>query len=342
MSLPRVLIIGDSTSITERIANDVLSLAAHSVVGAAIPHSAAAPSAPSLLSASENDSLNSLLFLSTKYYTATVEFIILPMSAYTNPESYEWTNSVGIEAVILILDASIPLVLLNATTWADRVADVPTLLAVATRADLLPDRSRATALKVFNDWALDSGFELVTVSSTPDISLNLSESSDPRDKVGVPRILEALESTMWSNLVRVDARMDASPAAIALVAASEGATATAFINGHTDAYQPPLLQSTPASKSTPKDTIASTTTTSTTTTSSLLEPKIDKEFDFADFGALLDEARIIRDLARSGTVNDDARRTAAASVAQKLLAMLAQGGGDEDEDEEDEVAGTKA
>lgn len=331
MSLPRVLIIGDSTSITERIATDVLSLAARSVVGreAAIPHSA---TAPSLLSTTDNGTLNALLSLSTKYYTATVEFIVLPMSAYINPESHEWTNSEGFEAVLLVLDASIPLSKLNASTWAERVADVPTLLAIATGA--VPERSRALTLSVYHEWALDSGFELVVVS---DVSSSSSESPDTRDKVGVPRILEALESTMWSNLIRVDAQMDASAAAIALVAASDDAAATTATDAN--AYQPPLPQST----SLVANSTTTTTATIAATTTTIPEPKAEKEFDFADFGALLDEARIVRDLARSGTVNDDARRTAAASVAQKLLAMLAAGGGegedaDDDDDEEKERA----
>lgn len=315
MTPPRVIVVGGLSCSPESLASEVLSLAAR-----AVGRESSILSATTTLPV--DGTLSAPLALSTKYYTSTVEIVVLPTSAFTDPESFEWSSE-GVEAVVLVFDVSLPLAASSAATWAARVADVPTLLAVAMRAHMLSERDRAPAIAALNEWALDCGFELVVITAAAGpLQTEEGSSVDSRDKVGVPRILEALESTMWSNLERIDfARMDAAPAAVALVAAADE-EASAY--GRAGAYQQPSVgvQALPAVMVTNKD-------------AAVPEPKAEREFDFADFGALLEEARAVRDLARSGSVDDDKRRNAAASVAQKLLAMLAAGGGDGDEDGED-------
>jgi hypothetical protein len=45
------------------------------------------------------------------------------------------------------------------------------------------------------EWSLDNGFEVIDANCTaPD------EGDDPREKTGIPRVIEALESTMWSSM----------------------------------------------------------------------------------------------------------------------------------------------
>lgn len=77
-----------------------------------------------------------------------------------------------------------------------------TMLLVMSKLDVVsspscPDTSGYEALRAACfEWALDNGFELIDANCL-DVEAG---GSNPRDKTGVPRVIEALESTMWSNM----------------------------------------------------------------------------------------------------------------------------------------------
>lgn len=289
-SIPRVLLIGGPSSGKKSVASGVLALAA----GVSDFAAAFSPSLPV-------GALCAPLALSTKYYSATVEIVVLPASAFIDPDSDAWAGAhVGVEAAVLVVDATAPFAASNASAWAQRLADVPTLLIVATYVDILPAAIRGSALGALSEWALDNGFELVEANAIADPR---DAAGDARDKSGVPRVLEALESTMWSNIVRGGAPASSVAASAEGAAASDGSAA-----GSASALPP-------SSRS--LDVLPGGS-----------EPQAgaDEGLDAADFGALLDEARAVRDLARSGAVDDDARRRAAATVAEKILKLLESGG----------------
>lgn len=67
------------------------------------------------------------------------------------------------------------------------------------KTDTITDEAAyATFREAATDWALDHGFELVEANCTDHVAGGQST----REKFGVPRVLEALESTMWPNLQR--------------------------------------------------------------------------------------------------------------------------------------------
>merc|ERR1711991_839117 len=70
-----------------------------------------------------------------------------------------------------------------------------------------------SAIERSRDWCLENNFELVTWDrSNPHgngfINEKGKESNTPsRNKTGVPRLLEAFQSTMWTNMIfKTDAR----------------------------------------------------------------------------------------------------------------------------------------
>ena len=67
------------------------------------------------------------------------------------------------------------------------------------KTDTITDEAAyATFREAATDWALDHGFELVEANCAD----HVAGGESAREKFGVPRVLEALESTMWPNLQR--------------------------------------------------------------------------------------------------------------------------------------------
>lgn len=99
----------------------------------------------------------------------------------------------------------------------------------------------AEAIKRYEEWALDNGFEFIEIGATnitegnltlSVFSQNLSISSiycpsgfADREKFGLPRLMEALESNMWSTMRRRTAPL-ATPAPAATPAHAPAADAT--------------------------------------------------------------------------------------------------------------------
>jgi hypothetical protein len=81
--------------------------------------------------------------------------------------------------------------------WSSALSSAPsTLLIVLSHSDC--SESVATAAEFRErcfEWSLDHGFEVIDANCTAP-----EEGDDPRDKTGIPRVMEALESTMWSSM----------------------------------------------------------------------------------------------------------------------------------------------
>jgi hypothetical protein len=61
---------------------------------------------------------------------------------------------------------------------------------------VVPPEEHAAWLAMVQEWALDTGLEVVECCATQPHA-----GADKRDKTGVARVYEALQSTMWSNMV---------------------------------------------------------------------------------------------------------------------------------------------
>ena len=247
------------------------------------------------------------LALSTKYYSCTVQICVLPAgSFYDTCEIGLAAAFSSVEAVALLVDAAasaeaVDAALLCAEPWASRAADegVQTLLLVASKCE---GGEAGAVLSKLSSWALDRGFEFVEADARSPF-----DGAEVREKSGVPRVLEALESSMWSNITRATDISAAGGGRIhEMTMLPESVLAGAVADAGTSS----------------EDAAAAVEGTAAVGTA-LLESEEALDFDFA---ALMDEARAVRDTARSGNMTDDQRREAAAAVAMKMLNMMASGG----------------
>jgi hypothetical protein len=155
----------------------------------------------------------SRLTLTTRYYTAAIELVALPAAAYLAAApaaalaAARPPGAPPAEALLLVLDASQPLdgaALAAASAWAAHCAEaaLATLLVVSVGCEHLgagagaPSAAAAAHLAAAQAWALDHGFEHIeALCSQPALG------AAGREKFSVPRVLEALEATLWGCAV---------------------------------------------------------------------------------------------------------------------------------------------
>lgn len=127
-----------------------------------------------------------------------------------------------------------------------------------------------------------------------------------RDKVGLPRLMEALQSTMWSTMVRH---------ATANHSLRKISTESAAIETQHGKDVDSIGDTTETDTNVVNDKIDSNNFEDTT--------QDDEDLNFFDaFASALAEARTIRDRAREGEISDSERRNRAAEMANRLMQML--------------------
>jgi len=274
----------------------------------------------------------SILPLSTRYYTVELELVVHSAASFS--ECVDDLSSSGpygqVEALILVVDSLRELkedVWTNAGRWSDSCerGGVGTLLLALTGCNYLLTQDNAEiacsqppSIAVAQGWALDHGFECVeTAEGSPDFG------DASRDKVSIPRILEALESTIWSTAVMKRGSegswrsgaggggVGGEPAVNLEEASNGGARSQA-------AYVPPSL---PPGLGDDSVLLAEN-----------LLPKehLDEKDPTSDFEALLQQAMSIRAAAKGGHMSDEVRRSAAENMLKKLMGLF---GDDEDDDD---------
>jgi hypothetical protein len=280
------------------------------------------------------------LQLSTKYYTARVNIIVAPPSAAADPSS--WVGGAqllpGADAVLLVADAGAPFdegarALCSGWAGCAAAAGASTLLLVSAAAGLdaagrgaAPGHAEAAL-----EWALDSGFEHVCADPA-----SPAAGGEGRDKGGIPRVLEALEATMWSTAKKAARAAGGGGAR----AAEEGGEAGGGGKGGSHSYEPPAFSGGGGGGDGGGDgggalgALAAGAGAVATAAGLPAEPRGAREDDFEE---ILSLARATRDAARSGNLSDEQRREAAMATAMRLMAML--GVDDEEEEEEGEEAG---
>ena len=154
--------------------------------------------------------------LSTKYYDAIVRVVGFDLN----------DSNVGVireeiassEGLVIVVDKSCviegdqsalaSLLALGESTDTSESMAIRLLLEIAVDDDVKESESTNGLLV----WSLDNAFEYISVDPS-----RLTETCNLREKDGLPRLVEALQSTMWSTLIRKAA---APPAAIAASTAS--------------------------------------------------------------------------------------------------------------------------
>lgn len=143
-----------------------------------------------------------------------------------------------------------------------------------------------------------------------------------RDKIGLPRLIEAMESTMWSTVQR-----KAKPTATTNIPAP---TTQSPSNTASD-------ESTPITTSTSYEPPTPTHASSMTDENPFLPPQSpdDDEDDdlhvFTQLAQAMEQARIVRDRARNENLSDSERREQAAKMMMKFAELLGLDESDDDE-----------
>lgn len=191
------------------------------------------------------------------------------------------------------------------------------------------------------DWCLDNGFEHIEIVATSPLV-----GAHTRDKVNIPRVLEALQSNMWSNMERT------KPSTTSFFQQSSSASSSTTVQ---------LTTTASLSSSFTENTVEENNEALSTTDTKPSKPQnffqamrnaveagergdnVDDENDNSednevdddediDIGALMEEMQRVRNQAQTGNLSDEARREAASRMIMKLYSVL--GGGDDDENEQ--------
>lgn len=139
--------------------------------------------------------------IDTKYYTAKVDFCPVKTDANRCEEFNE-----SVEAVIVYFDSNIESGLEDVKMWSrlleDCEPDVKLLISDVCNADTKVPKSKAV------EWCVKNGFELIELS--PVLTEECTNDDIIKETHGVERILEALQSHLWSNMIMKSKEQDSS------------------------------------------------------------------------------------------------------------------------------------
>jgi hypothetical protein len=188
------------------------------------------------------------------------------------------------------------------------------------------------------EWSLDHGFEAVEA-----VAIQPLAGSAGRDKAGVARVYESLQSTMWSTMRRkpvgggaggvlrlatLEAELQEEGAAAAGAPSQYEAPSVPGISGEreSDSLQGMLSSMRLAAEVGRGDAAPAAAG------AGAAEPSMgqEEEEDELDLGSLMSQMQAVRAAAVKGGMGDDERRERAAAMALRLLQLMGDGGpGDE-------------
>lgn len=316
--------------------------------------------------------------LSTKYYNAELEIFPLVVESSSKTLSSSVTDMLAVasegEGIILVLppptegtegnemDALTKLPLMQVGCEAANMDALAIKVLVRLYNNNALVSQKATESSIL--WTIDNGYEYIEVNES-----NLTQGWQEREKEGLPRLMEALQSTMWSCMTKkmlisptpagqsVTTIGTSSMSTTTLTSAStlttgegEGTVESVFqveaslIKGDNDnadtAVDGPSTsktQTTSSNNNTVESSATITTTATTTAASGESTSSTCTEHgeDVEDFSDLMDQARRLRDRAAAGNMSDEDRRRQAEEMALKL-AKLMNLCDDDDDDTDDE------
>ena len=187
-------------------------------------------------------------------------------------------------------------------------------------------------------WCLDHGFELVTADRS-----NLFVTWSEREKDGLARVVEALQPTMWTGMVKADpttvtagmhggASRGGSAARPAPLAGMESSSSTDDVDSAAAAAPAPASEANAASPLITQGSPDPLDFEEIVKAAELSgEQGQEEKFDTV-FASFMDEARRVRAAAVSGDVPDAVRRDQAAKIAAQMATFM---NFDEDDDEDE-------
>lgn len=323
--------------------------------------------------------------IATKYYEADVDVHVLPSLEWHAPGELTASALTGAEALVVVLDATSPESFAAASAWGEKAGDagIGTLICVTNKVDIVTgvvpgaeddgaaDGEAAAAISApsaaplaehvafiqrVSHWCLDAGFEHVQAAATSPLA-----GGSGRDKSGVPRVLEALECTMWNSMRRRQQQQQPAAeasatdnAAVAAAAddsdsagdADNGSAAASSSTSSSAAAAPSMQAAVGAEKASSsskddgdkassimRELLRGSKGTATRGDDSDADVDEDEEDD-TSIEKLMAEMQRVRDAARGPGMTDAQRREAAARVAMQLLSLMGGAEGEDDEDED--------
>ncbi|KRT80733.1 hypothetical protein AMK59_6354 [Oryctes borbonicus] len=128
--------------------------------------------------------------IDTKYYTANVDLFAIT-DHYERDEDFNET----VKALIIHTDCNIETGLTSLNKWEGIESDCDLEIKLLV-ADYCDDESKIS-LKEATEWSRKRGFEFIVLNSTIE---NDENEEIIKEKVGVDRIIEALQTCIWPNL----------------------------------------------------------------------------------------------------------------------------------------------
>ena len=180
----------------------------------------------------------------------------------------------------------------------------------ATIGDAVTDVEPLPGLEAIRDTCLDHGFELLSVSAHHPLVGRAR-----REKEGLPRVYEALQNTLWSNMIRSQQLQPHGNAATRDTASAEAIFASELPNTETSNTEQPAPHG---------DTIGEDSIRQQAVDNILGDAAAEVE-DSADdlvIERLMRDMQRVREAAATGSLSDDARRAAAARMVEQMMALM--------------------
>lgn len=250
------------------------------------------------------------LELKTKYYKASVDVCVLDDSI--TERNYLEAAAEGADAFVQVLTVEEEEASPNIEAEVSAETKVAEESDVATRVLVKIGSSKEDSGAMrWVTWALDHGFEYVYIDRT-----NLMSTADEREKEGLPRLMEGLQSTAWQAMESEGSSSSSSKQSLfrlqeesVAVATTSAAATTAVSTGDEDENMNPFLES----EEIPVET--------------------DEERKAQNFENLMEQAMKLRDDVHAGSLSDEARREKAAQFAMQFASALDLG--DDESDDSD-------
>jgi len=264
-----------------------------------------------------NDSIDSII-ISTKYYNANVT-----INRYVIDDNNNDISSLKekCEAMIVLLNDkdnnsnSDLLSIVKCDNDDDDDLIATKLLVNIKYNDICNDISSLVL------WSVDNGYEYIDIDSNDSSSISII--SDSREKEGFPRLIEALEATMWSSLQMKDK----------VITTTSSITSEILISEQTSTIKEEQIVS--SEEKTNREYKIHMDSNNKLILE--VEDDIDEEDVFyKNFSDVIEKAKDIRAQVLSGNLSDKERRDNAAAIALQLAKMIDLNDDDDDDDDDDD------
>ena len=180
------------------------------------------------------------------------------------------------------------------------------------------------------EWCIDHEMELITINSS-----NLYETWNEREKEGIARLIEALQSNMWSNInintTKKDNNNNISKESIFnQIELNEVSLSSPSI-------EEPIVPVEPVPVIFPDDKTSSEKVDEINNNLNNIKATMDNLDLGGDLHRFVDMARQVREEAMTGNLSDNERRMKAAEVAQRMMEFMALEDDDDEDDDEDDA-----